>query len=462
MILPALFRIMGRREFLRIGGVVAASASSIRAGRAAGEGFGCAKSVVLVYCGGGQSQLEMWDPKPQAPVEVRGEFDSIETALPGVRFGEHIPRIARLADRFTVIRSVSHDDLDHGSATYLSLTGRPHPVKSSNPAPSPNDYPTYGALLKRVRPSSTAFETAMYLNGPVLVPVEPSPGQDAGFLGRAFEPMQIRNLAVPLSGALEMPEDLPTVRVDSRRSLLESIETSRRAWAAPAAWGDMGTLYRRAYELLENPACRRAFDLENEPHDLREAYGRFRSGQWLLLARRLVEAGIPWINVFWNHSARGQDDHPDDVDSYGWDTHNDIFTVLRDHLLPRFDQSFATFLEDMDRRGLLDTTLVVCMGEFGRAPRVAVERRFAGNAPGRKHWANVYSVVMAGAGVSRGAVLGTSDRLAAYPIDERVGPWDLAATMFAALGVDPASEVIDPLGRPFALTTGKPISRLYS
>ncbi len=223
----------------------------------------------------------------------------------------------------------------------------------------------------------------------------------------------------------------------------------------------MQGLYSQAYELLASPRGRAAFDLEAEPPSLRDRYGRHRSGQACLLARRLAEAEVPLITVFWNHSARGQDKHAEDVDTYGWDTHNDIFAVYRDLLLPRFDQSFATLLEDLDDRGLLDQTLVICLGEFGRAPRVALEPRFAGASPGRKHWANVYSIVMAGAGVSRGAVLGASDKFAAYPRTERYGPWDLAATAFAALGVDPSTVYTDALDRPFPATIGRPISALY-
>src|SRR5208283_5264439 len=188
---------------------------------------------------------------------------------------------------------------------------------------------------------------------------------------------------------------------------------------------------------LDAPRCRQAFDLSQEPEAVRDRYGRHRSGQACLLGRRLVEAGLPWVTVLWNHNIRGQDKEPHETDLYGWDTHNDIFDALKDHLLPRFDLSFSTLLEDMEERGLLDQTLVVCMGEFGRAPRVALERGFAGSTPGRKHWAAVYSIVMAGAGVAPGGVVGASDRQAAYPQSSPFGPWDVAATMFHALGIDP-------------------------
>jgi hypothetical protein len=223
----------------------------------------------------------------------------------------------------------------------------------------------------------------------------------------------------------------------------------------------MNGIYRQAFELLASPRGRQAFDLAAEPPALRDRYGRNRTGQACLLARRLVEAGVPWITVVATHTNRGQDKYPEDTDAYGWDTHNDIFDSLKTHLLPRFDQSFSALLEDLDRRGLLDETLVVCMGEFGRAPLVAFEAKFAGQSPGRKHWANVYSIVMAGAGIGRGRTYGASDRIGARPYESPVTPGDIAATMFSALGIDPASHYTDPTGRPLAIATGKPLAGLY-
>jgi hypothetical protein len=418
--------------------------------------------VVIVYANGGQSQLEMWDPKPDAPLDVRGEFGAIRTAVPGTFLGEHLPRVARLADRYTIVRTVAHDDLDHGSATYQALTGRAHRKKSSNPPPSPADFPTLGALLKRVRPTDGFPDTAVHVNAPALVPEEPGPGQDGGFLGGDYTPTVVgdtRERLMLLDQAVGA--GVPTVRREARRSLLDAIEGACRGWERDPAMLQMSRCYRQAHAFLQSPVYREAFDLGREPQALRDRFGRHRSGQACLLARRLVEAGVPLITVMWNHSARGQDKHPDDPEAFGWDTHNDIFAILREHLLPRFDQSFSALLEDLESRGLLDETLVVCMGEFGRAPRVALEAKFAGQSPGRKHWAGTYSIVLAGAGVTRGAVVGATDRFAGYPLAERVAPSDVAATIFAALGVDPATEYLDPLGRPFPLTIGTPIAGLY-
>lgn len=460
-------RLLTRREWLRIGGLAgvslfgAASAGAADSGRRT-VGFGRAKSVILVFASGGQSHIDMWDPKPTAPDDVRGAFGAISTAIPGVAFGEHLPRLAREAHRFTVVRSLSHDDTDHGSAAYLSLTGRFHDRKSSNPDPRPIDFPTHGAVLRRVRPTSRFVYDAVHVNGPAMVP-KLAPGQDGGFLGKEFEPLVVGDVtqgAVAVPG-LEAQPDLPPVRLAARRSLKESLDRYHRSLAEYGPAAGMSHLYGQALAMLASPQCREAFNLDAEPRAVRERYGLYRSGQACLLARRLVEAGVPLVTVMFNHLNRGQDHAPHDTDAYGWDTHNDIFESLKVHLLPRFDLSFSALLEDLEQRGLLDETLVVCMGEFGRAPKVAYEGSFAGKTPGRKHWAAAYSIVMAGAGVARGAVLGASDRLGAETVGDRYGPWDVAATMYAALGIDPAGHYYDQLRRPFPISVGKPIEALY-
>ncbi|MEO6810122.1 MAG: DUF1501 domain-containing protein, partial [Isosphaeraceae bacterium] len=305
--------------------------------------------------------------------------------------------------------------------------------------------------------------TAVHVNAPALVPVFPSPGQDGGFLGRDTDPLIVGDLTKGTDSLpnMTLPPELPPVRIEARRSWLDSVDRYRLHWQNDPAMQAMDTRYSQAFAMLADPHCREAFNLEAEPAALRDRYGRHRSGQACLLARRLAEAEVPLITVVWNHSGRGQDLRPDDPDAFGWDTHNDIFNVMRDHLLPRFDQSVSALLDDLDARGLLDQTLVIIMGEFGRAPRVALEPRFAGATPGRKHWANVYSIVVAGAGVSRGAVFGSSDKIASAPQSDRVAPWDVAATALSALGIDPGTEYFDPVGRPFTATLGQPITGLY-
>ncbi len=469
---------LSRREWLRIGGLAglnlaltgkgAATARAGSSGTASVPGFGRAKSVILVYTSGGQSQLETWDPKPDAPAEIRGEFDAIPTSVPGTYIGEHLPRLAQLADRYAIVRSVSHDDLDHGSAGYLALTGQFHPIKSSNPAAKATDHPTYGAVLHRVQPSGRFPYTAVHVNGPALVPETIGPGQDGGFLGRDFDPLLLGDvssgqIAVP---CLDMQPELSAVRLSARQNLKSALEEACHELERDRHFADrrmrgVENAYQQAFDLLSSPTCRQAFDLAAEPSAVRNRYGWHRSGQACLLARRLVEAGVPLVTVIWNHSNRGQDKNPQSPEAFGWDTHNDIFEALKRHLLPRFDESFSALLEDLGERGLLDQTLVVCMGEFGRAPLVALEKKFAGSSPGRKHWASVYSIVMAGAGITPGAVYGASDRIAAQPASNRVEPGDVAATMFSALGVDPAGHFQDAFGRPYAIVAGRPIEGLY-
>jgi hypothetical protein len=338
-----------------------------------------------------------------------------------------------------------------------------HPKKSSNPLPSPNDLPTYGAVVQRVRPTSRFPYSAVHVNGPALVPFIQAPGQFGGVLGHAFDPLVVGDVsreAVALHGLDPLP-DLPPVRLDERRSLLRSVDSYRRGLERDRTLLDVDANYRHAYELLSAPQTRLAFDLDREPAAVRDRYGRHRPGQACLLGRRLVEAGVPLVTVIWNHNNRGQDLTPEDPDSHGWDTHNDIFEVLKESLLPRFDQSFSALLLDLEQRGLLETTLVVCTGEFGRAPLVALEPKFAGATPGRKHWAAVYSLVLAGAGVARGAVYGSSDKLGAYPKSNACTPGDIAATMFAALGIDPEGHYTDSLDRPYPIATGKPLAGVY-
>jgi len=462
-------RSLSRRKWLSIGGLT--GLGGLLPGSLSGKertpveipGFGRAKSVIVVFASGGQSQIDTWDPKPFAPREVRGQFSPVSTSVPGTIVCEHMPRIAKIADKFTIVRSMSHQDLDHGSACYLSLTGQYHKRRSSNPDPSPEDLPSYAAVYKHLKPNAGFAEPSININGPLLVPIKISPGMDGGVLGRDARPMMLGNVLeapVVLPG-LNQQEDLSQVRLDARRSLLAQLDDHARRMDQSRSLLDLDMLYDRAFEMLRRPETRNAFDLSHESQNTRQRYGMNRSGQACLLARRLVEAGVPLITVFFNQSVRGQDTAPDETDAYGWDTHNDIFMALEKHLLPRFDLAFSALLEDLDQRGLLEETLVLCLGEFGRAPLVALEKNFVGSSPGRKHWSFVYSIVAAGAGVSRGKVLGQSNRIGAYPVTEKYGPWDVTATMFSALGIDPAGHFTDATDRPFPISRGQVISGLY-
>jgi hypothetical protein len=458
-------RLPSRRDWLRIGiPAILGSAGLGRAATPAGlPGFGKAKSVLVVFTSGGQSQLDMWDPKPEAPEEVRGEFGTIATSIPGVRIGEHLPRIAKQLRHATILRSMTHDDLDHGSACYLALTGQFHQRKSSNPPPRGTDAPALGAILHRVRPDRRFPHSAFHVNGPLLAPREAGPGQYGGSLGRGYDPLDLGNVTegTALLPGMSPRSDLPPARIDDRRELVRGLESaSRTDGRFPSA---TVALAAQAYELMHTPRVRDAFDIEREPARVRDRYGRFRAGQACLMGRRLIEAGVPWVTVFFNHNIRGQDFYVGQDDHYGWDTHNDIFEDMKDHLLPRFDHGFSALLEDLHERGLLKDTLVVCMGEFGRAPLVAIEPKAAGRgSPGRKHWAACYSVLLAGAGITPGAVFGKSDKQAASVLDEPVSPGDLSATMFHALGIPADTHYEDLTNKPSRIVTGCPVTKLFS
>lgn len=443
---------------------IAPAAPAVRSTAARYPGFGAARSVLFVVANGGQSQIDTFDPKPLAPAQVRGEFQAIRTSVPGTHVCEHLPRLAQLADRFALVRTMSHEDLDHGSALYLTLTGRYHARLSSNPPASPNDWPTYGSVVKRMLGVRKSLDAAVHVNGPALIPINVGAGQNAGFLGSDWNPLQIGDVTAEstvLPGLVALPE-VSKSRRDQRDELLRQLEASLSGDVGSSAWNDYSILADRARTLLDQPQVQHAFDLDRETDTTRRQYGLDRSGQACLLARRMVEAGVPWVTLFWNHSGRGQDLAPQVTTEYGWDTHNDIFSALRTQLLPRFDQSISTLLQDLADRGLLDTTLVVIAGEFGRAPLVALERNFKGESPGRKHWGACYSVICAGAGVVPGALIGASDRRGAYPVTEKFGPWDLAATMFSALGIDPEGHFTDRLERPLGVSEGRVMESLYS
>lgn len=449
-----------RRDWLRLG--IPAVASALVAGSTQARTVAArAKSVIVIFTSGGQSQFETWDPKPAAPPEIRGAFGSQATAVPGVRICEHLPRLAALTDRLTLLRSMTHDDVDHGSACYLALTGQFHPIKSSNPPPRGTDFPCLGAVLQRVRPSDRLPHAAFHVNGPLLAPKDIAPGQFGGFLGHGYDPLLVGDVAngSSLRAGLVAGDQLAPERMAARRSLAEKLDRRSPYFGAPP--GVYHEWLHKAYDLIGSPGIRNAFDLAQESTKVRDRFGRYRAGQACLLARRLVEAGVPWMTVFFNHNIRGQDTHPELADEYGWDTHNDIFETMRDHLLPRFDYSFSALLEDLESRGLLQETLVVCMGEFGRAPLVALEKNFLGSSPGRKHWARCYSIVLAGAGIRRGAVYGASDRHGAYPQTNPVTPGDLSATMFHALGVSAETHYTDLANRPQRMTTGNPVTALF-
>lgn len=417
------------------------------------------RACILVFYYGGPSHLDTYDMKPGAPAEVRGEFRPIATSVPGMLVSEHLPRMARVMHKVAVIRSMSHSYRLHDSASMKVLTGREPPQGDQELfAPAPQVFPSYGGALSYLRRDRRLAVPHAALPF-VFHNVVPTPCQGGGFLGSAYDPFQVTvdpETRAYRAELLAAPEGLTPSRRARRRGLLGEIE--RSSGVAPLT-SPMEPLYEKAFTLLDSPAIRRAMEIEREDPRTRDRYGfgpaptgtggglgfaRQMRGQNLLLARRLVEAGVPFVNVY-DFRQQGQN----------WDAHAKGFDQHKTHLLPLADQSLSALIEDLDARGLLDSTLVIALGEFGRTPRINKDG-------GRDHWPDCYSVLMAGGGVRGGAYFGASDRLGAYPAADPVSPADLAATIYWRFGIDPQTEVRDTTDRPFALAAGDPIRGVFA
>jgi Protein of unknown function (DUF1501) len=458
-----------RREFLRVGGL-ALGGLSLPAILGASPRRR-AKSCILVFMDGGPSQLETFDLKPDAPLEVRGEFRPIPSSLPGVPVCELLPKLAGQMHRFAQVRSVHHSVNDHNAGAYYMLTGR-SPLDGGKfiQTDSAKTFPSIGGAVAKLAPNRVPLPQYVLLpeyqwnNGTDIG------GQKAGFLGPRYDPLvggdpSLPNHAVPgLNPLPELPLDRLAARDDLRRQLDRAV----------GAMGDRATdgqddLQRRALEIATSPRTRDAFDLSKEPMKLRERYGmdpgsdrglearKFGGlphlGQCFLLARRLVEAGVKLVTVITGRR----------IDQ-AWDTHRDHFGLMRRSLCPPFDAALATLIADLHDRGLLDETLVVVMGEFGRTPKIGQITSGAGanKTDGRDHWPNCYTVLFAGGGVPGGAIHGSSDKIAAYPRELPVSPEDVAATMYSLLGIDPSTELRDPFDKPYQLNIGTPIRTLLT
>jgi hypothetical protein len=415
-----------------------------------GGTFGRARSVILLFLNGGHAQHETWDPKPDAPAEVRGPFGTIPTSVPGVRVGELLPHSARLMHKLAVIRSLNHTHDDHVQAALPALTGHHHPPgtdRLGDIPPAPTDFPPFGAVLDTLRPAHrlpTWVQVGPLMrrnNGTILH------GQFPGFLGNRHGPLVVDQDLRPRDVKVEAVSTnagVPLLRFAGRRSLLDELCRQQRALDRAGDVRTFDAFQQRALSLLTSPRMARCFDLASEQAGVRDRYGRTAFGQNCLLARRLAEAGVPMITV---HFCRTP------VDS--WDTHSNHFRQMKNLLCPVFDRAFAALVGDLDERGLLDRTLVLATAEFGRTPRV-------NPSGGRDHWPWVYSIALAGGGAAAGVVYGSSDKLAARPTSHPHDPPDLAATVYHLLGVPADTVVHDQTGRPHALVLGNPIHGLLA
>jgi len=450
-----------RREALRVGGLgftglmlsdwlrLRAAAAEPRQAAQRASGFGKARSCILVFNYGGPSHLDTFDLKPDAPREIRGEFRPIATGVPGMAITEHLPRLARMAASYAIVRSVSHIDNDHAVGTYLALTGYPHPRSRPlgvEPPASPQDLPSLGSIVSKLRPAGRSMFSYVTLGDLRHLGNHDSMGQNAGCLGRAYDPFTIP-FQRPITGVLDVPSVTAVLtggdggQLANRHRLLDQVAQAGPALELTAGMRNLDGFTQQAFELLGSPASRNAFNLDDEPQHLKDAYGPTPFGRNCLLARRLAEAGVPLVTLY---SAGNRD----------WDTHGNNFNLLKDTLLPPMDRGLATLLEDLRQRGLLDEPLGVWMGDMGRTPRIN------GDA-GRDHWSFCYSIVMAGAGIRGGQVIGSSDRHAAYPSTSPVHPADIAATIYHFLGIDPRAHFTDQEGRPLVASTGSPLLNLF-
>jgi hypothetical protein len=433
-----------------------------RADGKAGDGFGRAQSVIFLYLQGSPSHIDLWDPKPEAPAEIRGEFKPIRTRAPGLLLGEVLPRLAAQADRFALVRSLGVKPkglANHGAAIYMLLTG--YDPSNFSPTglavpPSREDLPSVGAVAGRYRPVGPGSLGYVALCGPVKEGSVTGLAQSAGLLGGAYDPFPMyENPTAPLRvESFALPPDVTLGRLQGRIDLRTALAGQRRLGRA-----DFEAYYGRAFSLIASAWAVRAFRLDEEAAPARDRYGLTRFGQSCLLARRLIEAGTRFVQVTW--PARS-DDEPEPGPDGSWDTHRNNFPMLREHRCPVFDRAVAALLDDLAARGLLETTLVVAVGEFGRSPKIGSPTTNNVGPGGRDHWPACYTCLVAGGGVRGGQVYGASDRHGAYPQRQPVHPYDLIATIYHALGIDSATEYRDTLNRPRRLVEhGGPVVGLF-
>lgn len=465
-----------RREFLRVGGagLFGLSLGDILRLQAASEtgpnlgkrkkGWGQAKSVILLFLQGGPSHIDIWDPKPDAPSNIRGEFKAIKSNVPGIWLSEVMPLMAKQVDKATLIRSVSYTPaglFNHTAAIYQMMTGytpdRVSPSGQLEP-PAPNDFPHIGSQIARLRPPDVSMLPFVMLPRPLQESNVVGKGGTAGFLGPAFDPYylyQDPNKEMKLDD-LALRKDVSKERLQRRVRLLDQVNDAMPQIDKAVSSYALDSYYQKAFDLILSGRARAAFDLGQESEKVRDRYGRHTFGQGCLLARRLIEAGTRFVQVNWPAVANGNPT----VDA--WDTHAANFGPLRDLHCPKLDSGLSALLEDMDQRGLLEETLVIAIGEFGRSPRLGVSTSGNGNAPdGRDHWPYCYTGLVAGAGIRRGALYGKSDATGSSPDENPVHPTEILATVYHALGIDPHTIVYNHLNQPRELIQAEPIPALF-
>ncbi len=468
-----------RRDFLRVGGAgmigmtlnnlfrAQAAPASVSAGS---PGWGKAKNLIMIYLQGGPSHIDLWDPKENVPDKVRSAFNTIPTKIPGIHFTEILPKLAKVNDKFTMIRSMSYTPnglFNHTAAIYQIMTGyTTDKVSPSGQLEPPNmkDYPNFGSNITRLRPMDEPMLPFVMLPRPLQESNVIGKGGTAGFLGKSFDPytlypegddMDMDKMMRIKIDDLQLRPDLFSVRLQRRARLRDAINSQMPAIEAAVKDLSLDEYYSRALNLIASGRARDAFALDREPDKIRDDYGRNTFGQSCLLARRLIEAGTRVVEVIWPKVANS--------DNHSWDHHVGLTKRMKDQSGPMLDQGLSALFADLDSRGLLDETLVVAIGEFGRSPEKGVSTSGNGNsADGRDHWPYCYTSVVAGAGIKRGYVHGKSDATASAPAADPVHPSELLATIYHAFGIDPETIVYNHLNQPRELVKAKAVTQLFA
>ncbi len=432
------------------------------------SGGGKAKSVILFFLCGGASHIDTWDMKPESPAEYRGPFSPVDTSAPGIQLCEHLPLMSKQAHHVAVIRSVGGtvNTNDHHAGYYYNLTGHVPDAtflsQGNDRRPYPDDWPFMGSVVAARRKQTASLPNAITLpHKPSKLPYT-RPGQFSARLGSEFDPLYIDgDHETPLkfkAPALVLAGDVTADQLRSRQQLLNRLDVARGDFENSKTEQSWKQHQQRTLDLLLSSSSTTVFDVESEPESIRESYGKSVNAMSLLLARRLVEAEVPFITVFWKENEAIKDQCKS---AGGWDTHGNNFGCLKDFLLPEFDKAYSALLADLDQRGLLDQTLVLVTSEMGRTPKIGDPRSGGVGGAGRDHWTHCQSVLMAGGGIQGGQVYGSTDRFAEYPADHPVTPADIAKTVYHAAGIDEL-QATDAQGRLYnLLDDGKPITSLF-
>ena len=471
---------MTRRDLLRIGGssilglslgsMLQLNAKANSSGFTGGPGWGKAKSIIMVYLQGGPSHLDLWDPKENVPDKIRSPFTNIATKIPGTQFTEILPNLAKVNDRFTMIRSMSYTPnglFNHTAAIYQIMTGyttdKVSPSGQLEP-PSPKDFPNFGSNIVRLKPSNEPMLPFVMLPRPLQESNVVGKGGTAGFLGKAFDPytlfpegddMNMSKMENIKTDDLKLPPEVFSMRLQRRAKLRESLNEAMPDIEKAVEQYNLNEYYDRALNLIVSGRARKAFDLGQEKDAIRDRYGRNTFGQSCLLARRLVEAGTRVVEVVWPKIANS--------DNHSWDVHVGLTDRMKNQSGPMLDQGLSALFEDLDQRGLLSETLVVAIGEFGRSPEKGVSTSGDGNsADGRDHWPYCYTSIIGGAGVKRGYVHGKSDKTGSSPLEDPVHPSEILATIYHAFGIDPKTIVYNHLKQPRELVKAKAVTQFFT